>query len=88
MGNQTSQQIATFNIEQAKQLIKEGLKISHSLWNPEQFICRNWRNEYYENETGKLIDASKFWDYRFEDGYVIWKEIDTDEDDFMDSDGY
>lgn len=86
MENQTSQQIATFTIEQAKQLIRNGIKISHSLWNPDEFICRNWRDGFYENETGKLIDASKFWNHRFEDGYIIWNAI--DEDDFMDSDGY
>lgn len=84
MENQTSQQVTTFTIDQAKQLIREGLKISHQLWNPEEFICRNWRDGYYENERGKLIDGSKFWDYRFTDGYVIWNAI--DEDDFMDSD--
>lgn len=84
MENQTSQQIATFTIDQAKQLIKNGLKISHPLWQPEEYICRNWRDGFYENEKGTLIIASKFWDYRFESGYVIWDAI--DEDDFMDLD--
>jgi hypothetical protein len=83
MEKQTSQQITTFTIEQCKQLIKEGLKISHSLWNPDEFICRNWRDGFYQNENGTLIIASKFWNHRFEDGYVIWKEI--DEDDYIDS---
>ena len=83
MENQTSQQIATFTIAQAKELIKQGIKISHPLWNSDEFICRNWRDGYYQNEECKLIDASKFWNHRFEDGYVIWQEL--DEDDFMDS---
>ena len=82
MENQTSQQIATFKIEQAKQLIRNGIKISHPLWNADEFVCRNWRDGYYENEQGKLIDASTFWNYRFEDGYTIWNPI--DEDDFID----
>lgn len=85
MTNQISQQITTFTIAQAKELIKQGIKIGHYLWNPDEFIMRHWRDGYYQNEAGKMIDASKFWEYRFDSGYVIWTEIDTDEDDFMDS---
>jgi hypothetical protein len=83
MENQTSQQVATFSIQQAKELINQCIKISHPLWNADEFITKHWRDGYYQNEEGKMIDASKFWNYRFEDGYVIWKEL--DEDDFMDS---
>lgn len=83
MENQTSQQVATFNIEQAKELIKQGIKISHPLWYADEYITKHWRDDCYVNEEGKIFDASKFWNYRFEDGYVIWKEL--DEDDFIDS---
>jgi hypothetical protein len=85
MKNQTSQQVATFNIEQAKELIKNGIKISHLLWNPGEFIMRHWRDGFYVNEDEKMIDASKFWNHRFDSGYVIWNESDVDEDDFIDS---
>ena len=37
------------------------------------------------NEDEKMIDASKFWNHRFDSGYVIWNESDVDEDDFIDS---
>lgn len=83
MTNQTSQQITTFTIAQAKELIKQGIKIGHYLWNADEFITRHWRDGYYQNEEGRMIDASKFWDYRFEDGYSIWTG-EQDEDDFMD----
>ena len=83
MTNQTSQQIATFSVEVAKQLIKKGFKISHHLWNPKEFIAKHWRDGYYQNEEGKLIDGSKFWQYRFETGYFIFDENATDEDDFV-----
>ena len=57
----TTQTTTTMTIADAKECVKYGAKITHPLWNENEFITRHWRTGYLTNENETLIDANKFW---------------------------
>jgi len=74
----TTQTTTTMSIAQAKECVKYGAKITHPLWNKNEFITRHWRSGYLTNENHVLIDANKFWTNidqmgeAFENGFQIY----------------
>jgi hypothetical protein len=71
-------QLTTMTIADAKQCVKYGAKITHPLWNENEFITRHWRTGYLTNENETLIDANKFWanieqmGEAFENGFQVY----------------
>lgn len=74
----TTQTTTTMTIADAKECVKYGAKITHPLWNENEFITRHWRTGYLTNENETLIDANKFWanieqmGEAFENGFQVF----------------
>lgn len=70
----TTQPTTTMTIDQAKECLKYGAKITHSLWNSNEFITRHWRDGFLEDENGKLKIATEFFENQPDNGYTIFNE--------------
>ena len=64
----------TFNKSEAIALVRQGAKITHSNWDASEFITRNSRDGFLEDENGKLKIATEFFDKQPDNGYSLFVE--------------
>lgn len=64
----------TFTKSEAIALVRQGAKITHSNWEASEFITRNWRDGFLEDENGKLKIATEFFDKQPDNGYSLFVE--------------
>jgi hypothetical protein len=48
-------------LQQAKESLKYGAKITHPLWENRDYITHHWRTGYLTNQSDRLIQAVVFW---------------------------
>lgn len=66
----------TFNKSEAIALVRQGAKITHPYWEASEFITRNWRDGFLQDENGKLKIATEFFLDQPENGYTLFvKEV-------------
>lgn len=66
--------MTTFTKSEAIALVRQGIKITHSNWERLEFITRNWRDGFLEDENGKLKIATEFFEKQPDNGFTIYSE--------------
>lgn len=64
----------TFNKSKAIALVRQGAKITNLNWDASEFITRNWRDGFLQDENGKLKIATEFFDKQPDNGYTLFVE--------------
>ena len=64
----------TFTKTEAIALVSQGAKITHSNWERSEFITRNWRDGFLQDEEGKLKISTEFFKYQPDNGYTLFVE--------------
>jgi len=57
----TTHTTTTMTLEQAKECVKFGAKITHPLWEKRDYVTQHWRTGYITNKSDRLITEDKFW---------------------------
>ena len=66
--------MTNFTKSEAIALVRQGIKITHSNWERSEFITRNWRDGFLEDENGKLKIATEFFEKQPDNGFTIYSE--------------
>jgi len=66
--------MTTFTKAEAIALVRQGAKITHSNWERSEFITRNWRDGFLQDENGILKISNEFFKYQPDNGYTLFVE--------------
>ena len=64
----------TFTKSEAIALVNQGVKVTHSNCEASEFITRNWRDGFLQDENGVLKISTEFFKYQPDNGYTLFVE--------------